>query len=217
MVCGRPVTVALLLMYHSFSCGGGSDRTQVCRDFHQPPTQVLKPSGALMLWMGILPCHSVCVMSGEVWLVLSRSRPSTHFLSGGHYDSRVKFLWYPQISAACKCQFSGISPLSFDTLVSVMTPVRPCWPFVHLDITPSTLTHTHAHAHSKTHDVLYWYPASHLNRKFVRVTDCILVFSLTWPYVSTLLTFTNEVLTIAAAHIYHYNFNTEMPRALMKL
>lgn len=201
MVCGRPVTVALFLMYHSGLPVEGA--------------QVLKPSGALKLRMCILPCDSLCVMAGEVWLVLSRSRPSTHFLPGGHSDSRVKFLWYPQISAAWKCQFSGISPLSFDTLVSVVTPVRPCWPFVHLDFTPSPSTHkqTHTHEHSKTHNVLYWYPASHLNRKFFRVTDCVLVFSLIWPYVSTVLTFINEVST--AAHICHYNPSSEMHQALI--
>lgn len=86
---------------------------------------------------------------GDVWLVLSRSWPLAHFLPGGHSDSRVKFIWYPWISATWKCQVSGIIPLSFDTLVSVMTPLRPYWPLVHLD-------------RPHTHD---WYLASHPNRK----------------------------------------------------
>lgn len=129
--------------YVSVCCScGGRDRTWVFRDFHQPPTQILEPSGASRLWLCSLPCDSQCAVAGNVWLVLSRSWPSTHFLPGGHSDSRVKFIWYPWISATWKCQISGISPLSFDTLVSVVTPVRPYWPSVHLD---RSLTHTYTH------------------------------------------------------------------------
>lgn len=90
-------------------------------------------------------------------------------------------------------------------------------PSGHHPLPTNTHKHTHTHAHSKTHIVLHWYPASHLNRKFFRVTDCVLVFSLIWPYVSTLLTFINEVLTSAAAHICHYNSSIEIHWALIQL
>lgn len=72
---------------------------------------------------------------------VSRSWPTTHFLLGTHSDSRVTFIWYPWISATWKCQVSGIRSLSFDTLVSVMTPLCPYWPSVHLDL-PHTHTYT---------------------------------------------------------------------------
>lgn len=135
--------------YVSVCCsrGGGWDRTWVFRDFHQPSTQILEPSGTPRLRLCSLPCDSLCAVAGDVWLVLSRSWPSTHFLPGSHSDSRVKFIWYPWISATWKCQVSGINPLSFDTLVSVMTPLRPYWPSVHLD-RPHTHTRTHIHTPS---------------------------------------------------------------------
>lgn len=52
------------------------------------------------------PHGSLCYAAGRVWLVLSRSWPSTHFLPGGPCDSRVKFIRYPRISATWKCQVS---------------------------------------------------------------------------------------------------------------
>lgn len=116
-----------------YPCRGGWDRTWVFRDFHQASTQIFEPSGIRAPRLCSLPSGSVCAVASDVWLVLSRSWPSTHFLPGGHSDSRVKFIWYPWISATWKCQVSGISPLGFDTLVSVMTPLRPYWPLVHLD------------------------------------------------------------------------------------
>lgn len=136
--------------YVSSCCshGGAWDRTWVFGDFHQPSTQILEPSATPRLWLCSLPCDYPCAAASNVWLVLSRSRPSTHFLPGCHSGSRVKFIWYPWISATWKCQVSGISPLGFDTLVSVMTPLRPYWPSVHLDSPPS---HTHTH----THIILY--------------------------------------------------------------
>lgn len=126
-------------------CAAGWDTARVFRESHQPATPILEPSGTPTLRL----CSYLVTVVGDVWLVLSRSWPPAHFLPGGHSDSRVKFIWYPRISAAWKCQVSGIGPLSFDTLVSVMTPIHPYWPSVHLDG-----PHTH-----------YQYLNSHPNRK----------------------------------------------------
>lgn len=138
----------------------------VFRDFLQPSTQIFRPSGTSRLRLRSLPCGSLCAMAGDVWLVLSRSWPSTHFLPGVPSDSRVKFIWYPWISATWKCQVSEISPPSFDTLVSVMTLFHPYRPPVHLD-SPHThtlnhsLTLTHSFIHSLTHSVTHWYTHTH--------------------------------------------------------
>lgn len=120
---------------------------------------------------------SPCVEADDVWLVLSRSRPSTHFLPCGRSDSRVKFIWYPWISATWKCKVSWFAPPSFDTLVSVVTFFHPCCPSVHLD------NPTHIHAIS----YLRW--ASRPNRKFFQVPSCILsstIIPCIWPLVSML-------------------------------
>lgn len=135
------------------SSGVGRDRTWVFRDFHQPSTQILEPSGTQRLRPRSLPWDSLCAVASNVWLVLSRSWPSTHFLPGGHSDSRVKFIWYFWISATWKCQVSGINPHSFDTLVSVMTPLRPYRPSVHLDSPPIPQTH---HTHTEKHTLCPW-------------------------------------------------------------
>lgn len=109
----------------------------VFRDFQQ-----LRFSSHLARWGRCtqITFSTPCVEADDVWLVLSRSRPSTHFLPCGHSDSRVKFIWYPWISATWKCKVSWFSPPSFDTLVSVVTLFHPCCPSVHLE----NPTHIHA-------------------------------------------------------------------------
>lgn len=64
---------------------------------------------------------NLCIEADDVWFVLSRSWPATHFLPSGNSNSRVKFIWYPWICAIWKCKVSWFGPPNFDSLVSVMT------------------------------------------------------------------------------------------------
>lgn len=63
----------------------------------------------------------LCIEADDVWLVLSRSWPATHFLPSGKSNSRVKFIWYPWICTLWNCKVSWFGPPNLDTLVSAMT------------------------------------------------------------------------------------------------
>lgn len=111
-MCGHSVTVAPILMYQAWMWTWSSEISNNS-DFQA----IWHAEAAVAQSTSSTPC----VEADDIWLVLSRSRPSTHFLPCGHSDSRVKFIWYPWISATWKCKVSWFGPPSFDTLVSVVT------------------------------------------------------------------------------------------------
>lgn len=119
-------------------CGRGLQRV--------PTTQIFKPSGCCSR----IYLLTVCIVPDNIWLVLSRSWPVTHFLPSDNSNSRVKFIWYPWICAIRNCKFSWFGPPNFDTLVSVMTLRIPSM----LAFCPSGQSYPHTHPLLIKHDTI---------------------------------------------------------------